>query len=265
MKILIVFLFTLLSLSCLADMQGTLVFQEKTLNKGQTVSSLLMIERSNLSFILQEDDLVLKKISPALVIIKPNWIKVSENNADIIEASVLISILGDIKSWDPITLPLLQENINFVVKNNPKIEGLKSEPIKEFQFLPFSLSIPMNPLLKKILIILGIIILLIGFILIFNFMKKKKHLKKIQEERRKNFEAWKAKFENAKVRKDYELLLKEQNHWNHFVLDSAIVKGFSEKVAQYQYQEDWGDDVYREVQLHHQRVLKVLRESQNGI
>ena len=154
MKILIVFLFTLLSLSCFADMQGTLVFQEKTINKGQTVSSLLMIQRSNLSFILQEDDLVLKKISPALVIIKPNWIKVSENNADIIEASVLISILGDIKSWDPITLPLLQENINFVVKNNPKIEGLKSETIKEFQFLPFSLSIPMNPLLKKILIIL---------------------------------------------------------------------------------------------------------------
>jgi hypothetical protein len=61
------------------------------------------------------------------------------------------------------------------------------------------------------------------------------------------------------------VLLQNQQNWNQFILDSAIAKGFSDKVAEYQYQEVWGDEVYREIHLHQQRVIKVLRESHNGI
>jgi hypothetical protein len=248
-----------------ADMQGTIIFSDKNINNGQTVDVQLIIERSNLSFILQEDDLVLRKISPSLVIIKPNWIKISENNSDIIEASVLLSVIGKIKTWDPITLPLVQDKINFQIKNSPNIVDLKSEEISEFQFLPFSISIPFSSFLKKMIMLCCSLIALFCSYFLFILIKKKKSLKKQKLDRLKQYEEWKIKFEKAKEREDFEILLREQKKWNQFILDTTITKAFSDKIQEYQYQKIWDENVFREIKLHQQRVLSVLKESKNGI
>jgi hypothetical protein len=263
-KMIFIFLFFITQFT-FADMQGTIIFNERNIAKGQTVDVQLLIERSNLSFILQDDDLVLKKISPSLIIIKPNWIKVSENNADIIEASVLVSVLGNIKTWDPISLPLVQEKINFQIKNIPSIGELNSEPINEFQFLPFSLSIPMSPFLKKMIFLGSFLLALTLSYFLFTFLKKRNSLKKQKIERIKQYEEWKIKFEKAKEREEFELLLRDQKKWQQFILDTTIAKGFSDKVQEYQYQKVWDEGVFREIKLHQQRVLNVLKESQNGI
>ncbi|MFZ4713021.1 MAG: hypothetical protein ACOYL6_04900 [Bacteriovoracaceae bacterium] len=261
----IFYLFIFFSLNSFAELKGKLTFEETEITQGDTVKAHLLIERENVTFILQDEDLTLKKISPSMLILKPEWIKISENNADIIEAQVLVSILNESKVGETLTLELLQDKVFITVPQHLKINPIGKELPKEMLLLDFPLRIPWDPRIVKLVSGFSILILALAFYFGFRLFFKKKLEQKRALERDKNFEIWKKKIASAKKREDFEDLFKNIKIWNSFILDTNTIKGYAQKMEEHQYKEIWSEEDYKEIQTHHERLQKMLSGGPNGI
>ncbi len=261
MKITGLFLFFIFSSSAWADLKGKLTIREPNVKQGQIVIGQIQIKRDDVSFILQESDLEDKKLSPSLYVLKPLWVKVSENNADIIEAEVLLVVLDNLYQDVPQILTLLQEKVIFETNMFSQVEIYKKQPPQDLIYLPFGLSIPMNPQLRMGLMLGGGLLSLFLLVFLIKYYRRKKEKALLEATRKQRFDLWRKKFISAQKRTDFEAIYHNRKEWKDFILDATAIKSYNDKVAEHQYRPDWDEMVFKDIKLYHERLLSMLKEN----
>lgn len=256
MKSCLLVIILLLSLYAESSVNGKILFSNDTIMVGDTVPAKIIFSIQNNEKEFHDEDFLEKTIHESLYISEVYDHHISENNHDMYEVNVLLTIVRSFIPGHELIMALGHLDIRLTTDEKLVVEKFTENLPKELVFIESNYQIPLS---KTSLLMISLVSALILLLIYIWFSRRKKSQKKnaLGELEFNNLKRkWSNSVLNAKNRNDYEEIFNSRKEWERLLNNSSAESQYRKTMDLYIYKKNWEQPELVEVEKIHQELLR---------
>lgn len=240
----------------MAAVSGKLIFQDEEVAVGDTVPAKIIFNIQGMDSDFHDEDFLNKTLSESFYVSEVKEHHVSENNHDMYEVSVLLTIIRSFIPGHEQIIQLGHQDLRLGTDEKLSVVKFSEDLPKDFIFIESRYALPLDPQMKRLLVV-GIVVLLLVLVYWLWRRQQKTKIREMTELQFNNLKRkWNSLFLNAVTRDHFETLFAGKSEWERLLEKGSLLSEYKKNMEKYIYKKNWEQTELDQVGKIHQDLMR---------